>query len=101
MSEVPGRSPRTAAVVPLSDRVGDIPDIASWAMIRAVEKYKEPALTEPTEVKVVGPVTILTFGDRLLFYQDRVDVRTLPQKERAPMVSFAPSDGAIGHKILG
>ena len=58
-------------------------------------------MTEPIQVEVVGPVTILTFGDRLLLDRDRVHVRSLPQKERAPLVSFAPSDGTIGHKIIG
>ena len=60
---------------------------------------EEHAVTEPIRVVVVGPVTIVTFGDRLLLDMDRVDVRTLPQKERAPLIFFTPSDGTIDHKV--
>ena len=60
---------------------------------------EELAVTEAIRVEVVGHVTIVTSGDRLLLDRDRVDVRTLPQEERAPLVSFTHPDGTIDHKI--
>ena len=56
-------------------------------------------MTEPIQVEVVGPVTIVTLGYCLLLDLDRVDVRTLPQKERSSLVSFTPSGGTIDHRI--